>query len=203
MTRPSPRYCRGYSLALGSRCQAAGASSEGRGAEQATARWSLGSLPCPRPVTAVARRELEDDTAVTRGSLGAAGPPRSWRSFCRIHLAEHPSCLGPISLGSRWPVLAHGPGEDGMGKPRGLSCAFLLGYPRCPAFQGVSHLPESCPLLRGHQGQFNELTLAQQFWRGKCCVSTEAPVLGFQQPGSAAQSTDNRPGHKRPAQTDP
>lgn len=47
MTRLSPHCCRGHSLARGSRCQAAGAGSEGRGAAQGTARWSLGSLPCP------------------------------------------------------------------------------------------------------------------------------------------------------------
>lgn len=117
-----------------------------------------------------------------------------------IRLAEHPAPPPWAADGQCWPTA---PGEDGMGKPRGLPCAFPLGYPSCPAFQGVSHLPESCPLLRERRGQFNELTLAQQFWSAKCCVSTEAPVLGFQQPGSAAQSTDNRPGHKGPAQTDP
>lgn len=148
-------------------------------------------------------RDVEGGHGCYWGLPGGRRNPRGRRSFCHILLAEHSSCLSRSSLGSRWPVLAHGPGEDGMGKPRGLSCPFLLGYLRCPAFQGVSHLPESCPLLREHRGQFNELTLAQQFWGDKCCVSAEDPVLGFQQPGSAAQSTDNPLGHKGPAQTDP
>ena len=105
---------------------------------------------------------------------------------------HHPQLWGPFL-----------PFASGVCPPTQLSkwLSVLLGSGlTCSLFQ------KSCPLLREHRGQFNELMLAKQLWRDKCCVSTKSPCTGGVSPCSLAllpYSTDNCPERKVLAQTKP
>lgn len=113
--RAQPGHVPPHTIAMGILWPAgAGASRRARAVREAVqrrarpgGRWGRPLPCCPWLLLHSVCWMMTRDVEGGRGCYWGGGVAPRW--FCRIHLAEGPSCLGPTSLGSRWPVPVHGP----------------------------------------------------------------------------------------------
>lgn len=111
--------------------------------------------------------------------LALSLPCSSWDADGQPHCSAGPQDHSVPGVSA---ALAHGP-HAGAGAAWGhhqpIDLTFASGASSLPLLEGLpgqcGECEESCPLLQEHWGQWGRLVLAKQFWRGKCCVSTEAP----------------------------